>query len=57
MNDYDVFIAEIKQTLAATLAIVPEHNLDQKYIASACRDYAEALRALEQAKFTNRKGY
>jgi len=57
MNEYDAFIAEIKQTLAATLAIVPEHNLDQKYIASACRDYAEALRALEQAKFTNRKGY
>lgn len=57
MNEYDVFIAEIKQTLAATLAIVPEHNLDQKYIASACRDYAEALRALEQAKHTSRREY
>lgn len=56
MNDYESFIAEIKQRLASNLAIVPEHNLDEKYIASACRDYCESLRALEQAKFNSMKG-
>lgn len=56
MNEYDDFIAEVKQRLATTLAIVPEHNLDEKYLASACRDYAEALRALEQARLNSRKG-
>lgn len=56
MNEYDAFIAEIKQRLASNLAIVPEHNLDEKYIASACRDYCESLRALEQAKFNSMKG-
>ena len=55
--DYDEFIESIKKTLEITLTIVPEHNLDQKYIASACRDYAEALRALEQAKHTSRREY
>lgn len=56
MNEYEAFLAEVKQRLATTLAIVPEHNLDEKYIASACRDYAEALRALEQARFYEKKG-
>lgn len=55
-SDYEAFIAEIKQRLASNLAIVPEHNLDEKYIASACRDYCESLRALEQAKFNSMKG-
>jgi len=56
MNEYDAFIAEIKQRLASNLAIVPEHNLDEKYIASACRDFCESLRALEQARFYEKKG-
>lgn len=56
MNEYDAFIAEVKQRLATTLAIVPEHNLDEKYLASACRDFCESLRALEQARFYEKKG-
>ena len=56
MNEYDAFIAEVKQRLASTLAIVPEHNLDEKYLASACRDFCESLRALEQARFYEKKG-
>lgn len=56
MNEYEAFIAEVKQRLATTLATVPEHNLDEKYIASACRDYCESLRALEQAKLNEKRG-
>ncbi len=54
--DYEEFIKEIQERLQATIETVPEHNLDAKYVASACRDYAEALRALEQAKLNNKRG-
>lgn len=56
MYDYDTFIKYIKGRLQSTIETVAEHNLDEKYIASACRDYCESLRALEQAKFNSMKG-
>lgn len=52
---YEEFIQAIKDRLSMKLADVAEHNLDEKYIASACRDYAEALRALESARLTSKK--
>lgn len=54
--EYEQFINEIKDRLQTTIETVPEHNLDTKNLASACRDYAEALRALEQARLNSRKG-
>jgi len=56
MYEYDTFIKYIKGRLQSSIETVAEHNLDEKYIASACRDYAEALRALEQARFYEKKG-
>lgn len=52
---YEEFIEAIKGRLADRLEAVPEHDLDEKYIASAIRDYSEALRALESARATNER--
>lgn len=52
---YELAINEVKNKLEETLRREADHNLDEKYIASAIRDYCESLRALEQAKRTNER--
>lgn len=53
---YDEFICIIKDHLEAVLERVPDHNLDEKYLSDITRNYSEALRALESARVTRRKG-
>lgn len=55
--NYEDYIEAVKARLEDRLETVPEHDLDEKYIASAIRDYCESLRALEQAKMTSRREY
>ena len=52
---YDQAIDSVKYKLSVTLEKQSDHNLDEKYIASAIRDYCESLRALEQAKRTSER--
>ena len=54
--DYEKIIGIVKERLWLVLGISSEHALDEKYVASACRDYSEALRALEQARINSMKG-
>lgn len=54
--EYAELIATIKARLQMNLEQLAEHTLDERYIASACRDYSEALRSLESARLTNLKG-
>ncbi len=54
--EYAELIATIKARLQMNLEQLAEHSLDERYIASACRDYSEALRSLESARLTNLKG-
>ena len=54
--NYDEFIEYIKQRFWNVINQTADHHLDEKYIASACRDYAEAIRALQQAKNYEMKG-
>lgn len=56
MEEYAALIATIKTRLQLNLELTAEHSLDERYIASACRDYSEALRALEQARLNHMKG-
>lgn len=56
MEEYATLIATIKERLEYNLRTLPEHQLEEKYVASACRDYSEALRALEQARINSMKG-
>lgn len=56
MEAYEALIATIKARLQLNLETTSEHSLDERYIASACRDYSEALRALEQARLNHMKG-
>lgn len=56
MEEYATLIATIKTRLQLNLELTSEHSLDERYIASACRDYSEALRALEQARLNHMKG-
>ena len=50
------FIEHIEKRLWRVINQTADHHLDEKYIASACRDYAEAIRALQQAKNYKTKG-
>lgn len=54
--DYEKIIGIVKERLWLVLGTSSEHPLDEKYVASACRDYSEALRALEQARLNHMKG-
>ena len=54
--EYKEIIEYIKGRLQLTLAETADHALEEKYVASACRDYSEALRALEQARINSMKG-
>lgn len=53
--EYGALIRQVKAALASRLEVIGDHELDEKYIASSVRDYSEALRALEQARWTNRR--
>ena len=53
---YTELIEYIKGRLQLILADTADHALEEKYVASACRDYSEALRALEQARLNSMKG-